>query len=162
MKALFVCFVLFIKITCMPIPSGNTATCIQDLITHVESQTFMFSDLKQTYGFGKDSAEIFQFRVKDAAPCFKEATFVKGYAKDRLENLVLTLAAGYETTLAELGTTFGEFRMAPPEPGATWTASARYKTANEKVHYAIIAEAREKLTQETQIRNISIRLDYQD
>jgi hypothetical protein len=52
--------------------------------------------------------------------------------------------------------------MAPPEPGATWTASARYKTANEKVHYAIIAEAREKLTQETRISKISIRLDHQE
>lgn len=162
MKALLFCFVCLMRLSCMPTQSKNTTECIQDLVGQLESKTFVFSELKRSYGFNDDGAEIFQFNLTDAAPCFRDAAFVKSYGQDRLDNISLKLAQGYETTLAALKAGFGEFRMAPADPSGTWSALAKYNTPNEKVDYTIIVEAREKIAPETVIRDISIRLDYQD
>jgi hypothetical protein len=140
----------------------SVSECIRDLIGELESKSFVFSELKNSYGFGEDEEVLFQFNVKDVAPCFEDVAFLKNYSEDRLDHLSLTLAEDFSTTLATLEKDFGKFRMAPPEPSRTWTASAKYKTENKSVNYVIIAEAREPIAAETVIRKITIRLDHQD
>jgi hypothetical protein len=163
MKPYFlILIVCLFKFNCMPTQSNNTPACIQDFIAQVEAKTFVFSALGKEYGHPIDENVIFQFSVANVAPCFQSVTFIKGYGQDRLENLGLKLAPGYETNLGELSKGFGEFRIAPPDPSGGYAAIAKYKTASTVVQYAIIVEDDHEITSKTTVRSISVRLDYQD
>lgn len=160
MRYVHIClFLCLIKLNCMSTKPKNTSDCIKDFIAVIEQKGMVFSALMQDYhADGGDN--LFQFTAQQPASCLQSATFIKENGKDRLENVTLDLTQ--DVTVAALAEGFGEFRNAPPDPSGYNSATAKYRTANEQVRYALIIEHKGTITPETMVRRISLRLDHMD
>jgi hypothetical protein len=126
-------------------------------IAQLESGATDFAAVRASHPNAKGSGE-FQFSVTDS-DCLAEVTYVKEGSGARISQI--TLAFEKSTSLPALTEAFGKFRPSPPTPAGKWATIAIHDTGNEKQSYAIVAEARQKITPATAISKVTIRIDYE-
>lgn len=149
---------LISNIHCMSVQKKGAASCVQQQIDRLEQGSTDFAKQREALGMAIEGAEK-QFVIEDE-DCKAKITFVKERDGSRVE--LVYVALDVPTNVPVLAEVFGRFKPSPPTPAGKWSTIARVESGNGKQSYAIIADARQKITDKTLVSKVTIRIDYED
>lgn len=160
LRSLLLLSVLGAPLHCTRMSEAEVTSCIEKQITDFEQGEEEFAGAKAAHSLIAVQASSQQFTFNSASECGMEVTYVQEGGGTRVGGIYLKL--NHPTTLSDLGKKFGAFKRLPPTPAKKWSALADFETGMEGRTYAIIAEARHEIKDDTPIERITIRIDYED
>lgn len=160
LRSLLLLSVLGVQTQCTRMSGAEVNSCIEQQILEFERGEVDFAAAKAAHGLIAVQSSSQQFSFHSSSECQLEVTYVQEGGGNRVGGIYLKLTA--PTTLAELAKKFGTFKRLPPTPAKKWSALANYDTEAEGQTYAIIAEARHEIKDDTPIERLTIRIDYED
>lgn len=160
LRSLLLLSVLGFQTQCTSMSGAEVNACIERQITEFEGGDVDFAAAKAAHGLIAVQSSSQQFTFQSSSECQLEVTYVQEGGGNRVGGIYLKL--GTPTSLAELSKKFGSFKHLPPTPAKKWSALANYDTEAEGQTYAIIAEARHEIKDNTPIERVTIRIDYED